>query len=844
MTGFIDAPANFYLGRTYDPATDELIEDDYVYYDSRDLTTHGLVLGMTGSGKTGLCVCLLEEAILDGVPAIIVDPKGDIGNLLLTFPDLQASDFEPWVDASEAERKEMDIPAFAQNRAELWSNGLAGWGIGKERLQKLRDAAEYTIYTPGSDSGVPISILASLKAPKEFDAEVVREQINGTVTAILSLAGISAQPVKDAEHVFVSNIIEHNWRAGKDMTLEDIILQVQEPPFEKLGVLPVESYYPASKRMELVMALNNVVAAPSFSAWLQGVPMDIQQLLYSPEGKPKVAILSLAHLNDTERMFIMTLVLESLVAWMRNQGGTTSLRALLYIDEIFGYFPPVKNPPSKEPLMRLLKQARAFGLGVLMATQNPVDLDYKGLSNIGTWFIGRLQSDGDRERILAGLKEAAASGDMDLAEVKQMVAQIKTRVFLMRNVHEKGAVALFHSRWAMNYLAGPLTRQQIEILMNDKRDNLVIASSTNTALASNTADSGGIVSPEQAAPQENSLPDGYNTSKPAADVDQFFLPIELNSKDAIRQWEDKEDQRADDIDAATLVYDAVLLAQAEVRFDDKKSDVRVDRHYAFHIVDPETSGFINWEEYAATAVDTRDLDTETRHEAAYSDVSVVFSDKSRIKDLRDDLIDQIYKDYVLKIPHHEELDVYGNPDEEPSVFAAAVQQAAREKRDAEIDKLKERLEKNIDKLEERERKKKVELQKDKAKQSSGNQDLLSTGLSGAFAIFTGRSATSAISRVGRKFGKRGELKAEVEATEAEIAELNAEMEQLRQEFEAESLAIGEKWDAAMDNATEKEVSPYKKDIRLDVFGLGWLPYYAFTSDGRTEFAPAYEVDEE
>ncbi|MCZ7545889.1 MAG: DUF853 domain-containing protein [Anaerolineae bacterium] len=347
MAGFIDAPANFYIGRTYDPSSDQVLQDDYVYYDSRDLTTHGLVLGMTGSGKTGLCVCLLEEAALDGVPAIIVDPKGDISNLLLTFPDLQPGDFEPWVDRGEAERKQMDVPTYARDRAELWANGLADWGIDKARMERLKNAADYTVYTPGSDAGVPISILASLKAPAHYDEEVTRDQINGLVTAILSLAGVSAQPVKDAEHVFLSNIVEQSWRSGKDLTLEELILQVQEPPFEKLGVLPVEQYYPATKRMGLVMALNNVVAAPSFAAWLRGVPLDIQNLLYTPEGKPRVAILSTAHLNDTERMFTMTLVLESLVSWMRNQGGTTSLRALLYIDEIFGYFPRCRTPPAK-----------------------------------------------------------------------------------------------------------------------------------------------------------------------------------------------------------------------------------------------------------------------------------------------------------------------------------------------------------------------------------------------------------------------------------------------------------------------------------------------------------------
>ncbi len=842
MAEFLDAPGSFYIGRTFDLASGAPVKEDYVYYDSRDLTTHGLVLGMTGSGKTGLCICLLEEAILDGVPAIIVDPKGDIGNLLLTFPELKASDFQPWVDPGEAQRKGMDVPTYAQNRAESWTKGLADWGITPERMARLKASADYTIYTPGSDSGVPVSILASLKAPKVFNEEVTREQINGTVTAILSLAGISAQPVKDAEHVFVSNIVEYNWRAGKDLTLEDIILQVQEPPFEKLGVLPVEKYYPADKRMELVMALNNVVAAPSFGAWLRGVPMDIQSLLYTPEGKPRVAILYIAHLNDTERMFIMTLVLESLIAWMRNQGGTSSLRALLYIDEIFGYFPPIQNPPSKEPLLRLLKQARAFGLGVLMATQNPVDLDYKGLSNIGSWFIGRLQSEGDVDRIIAGLKEAAASGNLDLAQVKQLVAQIQARVFLLRNVHDEGKTTLFNCRWAMNFLPGPLTRQQIEILMKDKKASLP-AQAPATAGAAPAAPAAPASAPA-AGPTLPGLPETYRAAKPAADVEEFFLPVKARKEEAIQAWESDTGRRADDVAAAQVVYDPVLLAQVDVRYDDTKSGVRADRVYAFHVADPSSSGFINWEDYSAEVVDRRDLDTKTRYEAAYGELPVALSNPKRLKELEADLVDYICKEYTLKVPYHARLKVYGNPDDKPGSFEAAVRTAARELRDAEIDKVTEAYEKKIDRLEAALTKKRAELDKDKAKASGTSQDLLATGLSGAFDLLRGRSASSSISRVSRKIGKQSELNAEVAATEREVADLLAEVEALRKEFEAALQEVQTRWEEELANISEAEVAPLKKNVRVQVFGLGWLPQYAFPSEGRVEFAPALPKQKE
>ncbi|MEO1288873.1 MAG: DUF87 domain-containing protein, partial [Chloroflexota bacterium] len=374
---FIEAPTNFYMGRTFNNQTGKLGED-VVYYDSRDLTTHSVVVGMTGSGKTGLCVTMLEEAILDNIPAIIIDPKGDITNLALTFPELQPQDFKHFIHQDDARRAGMDLDTYAADVAQTWQDGLAQWGIVKDRVRWLKGAAELSIYTPGSDAGLPISILASLRSPRfnwQGQEETVRERITGIVSALFALAGMSYEPVKDVEHVLLSNIIETNWMQGKDLTLEDIILQIKQPPFEKLGVFPLDQAISERKRYKLSMELNNIIAAPSFQSWLQGQPLDIQTLLYQPNGRPKVSIFYTAHLNDQERMFITTLILETLIGWMRTLSGTPSLRAILYIDEMFGLFPPYpKNPPTKEPLLRLIKQARAFGVGLILATQNPGDL--------------------------------------------------------------------------------------------------------------------------------------------------------------------------------------------------------------------------------------------------------------------------------------------------------------------------------------------------------------------------------------------------------------------------------------------------------------------------------------
>ncbi|MBE0688953.1 MAG: ATP-binding protein, partial [Anaerolineae bacterium] len=496
---FIEAPTSFYLGRRYTPE-DHRLTEDIVYYDSRDLTTHAVVVGMTGSGKTGLCINLLEEAVLDNIPSIIIDPKGDITNLLLTFPDFREEDFVPWVNVDEARRAKMSVEDYAADTAHRWKEGLASWHVVPDRVRWLKYAARYSIYTPGSDAGLPVSILASLRAPHEGwhagNEEMLREKINGVTTALLALVGRDAQPVQDREHVLIANIFEHAWRNGIDLTLEDIILQVQKPPFNKLGVFPLDEYISEKVRLKLAMELNGIVAAPSFQSWMNGDPMDMQNLLYQPDGKPRVSVFYIAHLNEAERQFVITLLLENMLGWMRSLSGTTSLRCLLYIDEMFGYFPPFpRNPPTKDPILRLLKQARAFGIGLILATQNPADLDYKGLSNAGTWFIGRLQSDQDKERVAAGLQSlVSVNNELDLRDVRTMISDIEPRVFLMHNIHDQDGPVFVHTRWAMSYLRGPLTRQQVQILMADQKAQLMTA--TGSAYPANASQSERLYNPK------------------------------------------------------------------------------------------------------------------------------------------------------------------------------------------------------------------------------------------------------------------------------------------------------------------------------------------------------------
>ncbi len=454
----------FYLGREIDPKSQQL--GDELLYDSRDLTTHAICIGMTGSGKTGLCLSLLEEAALDGIPAIAIDPKGDIGNLVLTFPELRPEDFKPWVDAGEASRKGQSVDEFAAATSEVWKKGLAEWNEDGARIARLRDAAEVTIYTPGSDAGRSLSILKSFAAPDPVvagDATALKERVSSAVGGLLGLLGIEADPIKSREHILLSAILDATWRKGQGADLAAIIQSVQKPPFDKIGVFDLESFYPAKDRMGLALQINGLLASPGFEAWLKGDALDIQKLLYTDAGKPRIAIISIAHLNDAERMFVVTLVANELVAWMRRQSGTTSLRALFYMDEVFGFFPPTAMPPSKTPLLTLMKQARAFGLGVVLATQNPVDLDYKGLGNAGTWFIGRLQTERDKARVIEGLLGTDAAGGLDKAAFDSMMANLSQRTFLMRNVHDDAPV-LMRTRWALSYLRGPLTLNEIRQL--------------------------------------------------------------------------------------------------------------------------------------------------------------------------------------------------------------------------------------------------------------------------------------------------------------------------------------------------------------------------------------------
>ena len=565
----------FYLGREYDLQQKQR-SDNPLLYDSKDLVTHGVCVGMTGSGKTGLCIGLLEEAAIDGIPAIIVDPKGDLSNLLLTFPDLAPQDFLPWINADDARKKGVSPEDFAGQQANLWKNGLAEWGQDNARIKRLKEAADYTVYTPGSNAGLPISIVKSYAAPEKVileDSDLLSERINTTVTSLLNLMGIEADPLQSREHILLSNILDSAWHKGQDLDLAGFIHAIQSPPMTKIGVFDLDSFFPSKDRFALAMKLNNLLAAPGFSTWLEGEPLDIDRMFYTSQGKPRVSIFSIAHLNDAERMFFVSLLLTQVLGWMRTQSGTTSLRSLFYMDEIFGYFPPVANPPSKAPLLTLLKQARAYGLGVLLATQNPVDLDYKGLSNTGTWFIGRLQTDRDKQRVLDGLEGASISGGkFDRKRMEQILAGLGKRKFLMNNVHENEPV-IFETRWVMSYLRGPLTRNQIKQLMDGKK-------ASQPATAETVRD---VSKAPRHEPAE---------SRPALppEIPQHFYPV-----------------RKSQPIGASLSYEPMLLSIGKVYYSDKKAGIRTEKPISLLADFSDHPSVINWDEAQVVSLSEGDV---------------------------------------------------------------------------------------------------------------------------------------------------------------------------------------------------------------------------------------------
>ncbi len=827
----------FYIGKSYDLAKGQLL-DEPIIYDARDLTTHAVCVGMTGSGKTGLCIGLLEEAALDNVPAILIDPKGDITNLLLTFPDLRPEDFQPWINLDDARRKGMSETEYAKSVAETWSKGLADWGEGPDRIRSLKNAADFRIYTPGSDAGIPVSILSSFQCPAlswDDDEEALRDQIQGTVSALLGLVGIDADPLRSREHILLSNIIENAWRKGENLDLAKLITSIQNPPIRQLGVFDVDTFFPEKDRFGLAMALNSIIAAPSFVTWLQGEPLDIASILYSPTGKPRHSIFYIAHLDDAQRMFFVTLLLEQVITWMRKQSGTTSLRALLYMDEIFGYFPPTANPPSKRPLLTLMKQARAFGLGIVLTTQNPVDLDYKGLTNAGTWFIGKLQTERDKARVLDGLESASASagGGLDRSQIDNVISDLGSRVFLLHNVNQKSPT-IFQTRWAMSYLRGPLTRSQVRTLMAPLKTPAVAPAPAQPAPpraeprdeargaaatpASPSAPAAPAVSPPPAS--------GYNRTPPtlSPDLPQVYLPLRISPNRALAALEAEQGVNLQ-AEESNLVYEPALLALGAVAFLDRARGASETRRVGKLVRQGDLGAIVRWEEADAVAFDERELEKQVEGEAFFASAPAELNKATEIKRYERDFVDYLYRQEQIELLYSPTLKLYSQPGESERDFKARTQLAAREQRDAEVEALHKKYQTQLGRLQTRLEREQQELEEDKADLASrGREEWLSGAetVVGMLGLF-GRRRRSGLSQAASKRRMTANAKADVAESEAEIARLEEEIAQIESDRDAEIEAIGQRWTEATEKFETYAVKPKKTDCQADLVALAWVP---------------------
>ena len=779
----------FYLGKPWDPEGGARVEEGWTLYDSRDLVTHGLIVGMTGSGKTGLAVGILEEAAIDGVPCLVIDPKGDLGNRLLTFPDLAAEDFEPWVDPVEASRKGIDVSELARRTAATWREGLEAWGQGPERIRRLRDASSVDLYTPGSSLGTPVALLGSLDVPETEtanDPEAMADRVHATAAALLALLGIDADPVKSRELLLLSTLLHESWSAGRSLDLPSLIQQVQSPPVRRLGVLELESFYPEGERFELAMALNQLLASPTFAPWREGVPLDVDRFLYDERGKPRQAIFSLAHLSDEERMFFVTLLLDRVLAWSRRQSGTRSLRALLYMDEVFGFLPPVAEPPSKRPLLTLLKQGRASGTGVLLATQNPADLDYKAIGNIGTWFLGRLQTERDRDRLLEGLMRSSGASGLDRGELGELIGSLPGRVFLLHDVHADGP-EIFQTRWVMSYLKGPLSRDEMARLAADRGDRPVrqapvAAKGDSSPPAPSAAEGGPPV-----------LPPG---------IRQRFVSRGPAGGDA-------------------AIYRAWVVGRAEVLFDDPGRDLHHRERLVLAARPTVDVDSLDWGEGRIPEWAYLELEAVPPAPGIFDELPPAAGTPASFESWARALREHLYREHRLVLRRSEALDLVSRPEESERQFRIRLGDAAREERARQVDEIRERYQKELDRLEERRRKAEDRL----AVQREQLQDQrMRTAISVGSALLgglLGRRSLGRLTTAARSWSSGSREAGDVDRAQEEVDRIRREAEELSESLRRDLAAVETDYRPEEDELTETRIRPKKSDIEVEAVELVW-----------------------
>lgn len=807
--------ASFYLGRHYDLEAKQQRES-LLMYDAKDLCTHAMCVGMTGSGKTGLCLSLLEEAALDGLPVICVDPKGDLSNLLLTFPELRPDDFQPWLDPGQAARKGIGLDELAVETAGTWRSGLARWGISPERIRRFREGSDICVYTPGSQTGMPLTVLRSFDAPPPQlleDGDAFRERVTDCASGLLALMGVSADPLRSPQHILLASILEQRWREGRDVGVADLVGLIQRPPLQKVGVLDLESFMPASERTALAMQLNNLLASPAFAGWLEGEPLSIDRLLYTADGQPRVSILSIAHLNDSERMFFLTILLGELLAWVRTQSGTGSLRAIFYMDEVAGYFPPVANPPTKPPMLTLLKQARAFGLGITLATQNPVDLDYKGLSNIGTWFIGRLQTERDKARVLDGLEGAAlqAGSGFERREMERLLSALGNRIFLMNNVHNSEPT-LFQTRWAMSFLAGPLARGQLSRLMEDRKQR---AKSPVAEAA---------VIDQSAATADTATPDTATDNRAAsmtatAGDKRAILPPELMERFVVTERPVSPGYRG--------VYRPALFAQAAAHYVRSAAKVDLWRDCYGLLSGPVAADSAAWPSSLWLA-EPPPTQAEPEPDMGFEPLPTGIT-SAGLKKLDSQLKDYLYRHHPLQLYRSPLLKQFASPGSSQGAARVELGQQLRELRDRETDRIRSRYVSKFKSLENKiyTAQERVEREKAMLKQTSLSSVInLGTSVLGTFLgnKVSSRSVTTKTGSLLRGASQAAKKKSDTDRAEDALLRLQEELQQLEQEAQSEIDQLAEVYDVHRLELEVVTVPMRKTDFHAKPLVLFWLPW--------------------
>ncbi len=785
----------FYLGRELD-LNGQPAGDAPFLYPSRNLTTHGVILGMTGSGKTGMGIGLIEEAVMDEIPSIIIDPKGDMGNLLLTFPQCRAGDFEPWIDPAEAARKGLDLPEFAKKTAEEWKQGLARWGQGPDRIEAMRSKSAMTIYTPGSSAGTPVCVLADFQAPSREtidDVDSLNDLVESCVSSLLSLVAIEGEPLQSREHILISSLLLYYWRRGESPSLESLIGGIVAPPFEKVGVFPMNSFYPQAERMTLAMALNNVLASPSFYAWIQGAPMDIQRILYGDDGKPKTAIFSISHLNDNERMFFVTMLLNSVVSWMRRQQGASTLKALLYMDEIFGFFPPSANPPSKKPMMLLLKQARAFGLGVVLSTQNPVDLDYKGLSNIGTWIVGRLQTKQDQDRVVEGIV-SASNGRLKIGETRRLLANLKERQFLVNAIHLDETI-LFETRWVMSYLKGPISSRDIENLTNER----AMSGFGPEAVVSPPG-------PSSSGRKQTSRVADTMAPVISRDIEQrFHLPNAIDPNPVFEPW---------------------LAVSVSVRFFNEKRNIDQESKICRRLYLDEQWYDADWESLESMDFDIADCGITAPGSSQFYPLPQTIVQMKNLRALQKEFIDHLYHNQRLELFRVNKLTFESEPRESLADFKIRLRDHLREEKQRAVEALRKKFAKEQERLEDRLTQALAGVEKEKQDVQAKTADTLITFGTAVLGAFFGKKTFSATNIQRAASGVKGvgritKEKSDVRRAEDRVAALQTDIDALALEIEQESEKLTEKFSIDNYEVETFSIKPRRSDIFDVEIALLW-----------------------